>query len=185
MKKKVADIKGTVVTLGIVLLLTGLNVYFILQNRRLLKTANSTPALNVASVGSRLPVLVGRSPTGTSLMVNTATSNELLVLLFSPLCKYCDQNWPRWDRLLQQQSVKGRVLLVSTAEVPTSYALEHHIVGIPLLTQLNSATKDRFGLNATPQTILVKGGVVIRDWPGPLKPFDLTMIKMIMAREGK
>lgn len=178
-------LKGTIAMLGLALLLTFLNFFFILQNRRLVKKMETAPALGIASVGSRLPILAGRSPSGKSLTVNTASSRAVLILLFSPSCRYCDKNWPRWDQLLRHPPVKSEVLFVSTTAVPSSYALEHHLGGLPVLTTLRSTTQNEFGMNATPQTILVKGGIVTRNWPGPLKPVDVDAIRTTLAKANQ
>jgi hypothetical protein len=125
-----------------------------------------------------LPTLKGKDPQGSPMEVNLQSAGGKKVLLvFSPTCGVCDENWPNWDKLTGNPQISSRLLPVSfVTSVPQDYLKEHRIADRPVLVALDPETAGRMRLIVTPQTILVNDGKVEHSWVSRLSDSDIRQI---------
>lgn len=122
---------------------------------------------------AELPVM---PPTGgPSRMLNIRYSTpKLVLLLFSPDCSVCEENWRYWDELRNDENSSGAFLPVSTSpNITNGYREKHHIASVILL---NRSLQESLNMSATPETILIVNGVVRRTWFGLLSDDDVRAV---------
>jgi peroxiredoxin len=173
--------KWNVVTMACCLLLLVIDVSLLRQNRQL-KAQLSAPAPGLeVQVGRQVPDLEGFDVAGKALSVRYGTdSRKTLVLVFSPTCQFCAQNWPRWKELmggLDQQAVRPIGVDVTSTSSP-AFLSEHDLSGIPVFLRVPPQIVVSYRFQVTPQTILVDShGKVEKVWSGVLNDSMLGEIK--------
>lgn len=125
-----------------------------------------------------LPPLKGYDAKGNPMEVNLQNSGGKKVLLvFSPSCEVCDENWPNWDKLTNNSSISSRLLPVTfVTSVTDAYLKQHQIADRPVLIGLDPQVAGKMRLVVTPQTILVNDGKVERSWVSRLTDSDIREI---------
>lgn len=119
-----------------------------------------------------LPVIL---PTGGSKILNIRYSTpRIVLLLFSPNCSACEDNWSYWDKLRNDENSGGAFLPVSTSpDLTKRYREKHHIESFVLL---NQSLQKSLNMTATPETILTENGIVRQTWFGVLSNDDVRAI---------
>jgi hypothetical protein len=167
---------ASVVVLALVLMVT--NGLLIAKNRGLRRRLETVLMNGFAPVGATLPELLGRRVDGTPLDIDQSQSAPLVLLLFEPSCAICDQNWPNWAKLINDPQIGHQCLLLSAnAKIPESYLESHNAGRHAALIGISPEIVRSFHLSATPQTILVEKGKVVKTWPSVLSEADLREIK--------
>ena len=175
--------KWNVVTIACCVLLLAINFSLLRQNRRLKAQLSAPPPALEAQAGKQVPDLEGYDVAGRPLSVRYgADSRKVLVLVFSPTCKFCAQNWPHWKELvdgLDQGAVRPVAVDVTSTASP-AFLSEHHLDRIPVFLQLPPQSIVSYRMQITPQTILVDGnGKVEKVWSGVLTDSSLGEIKQL------
>ncbi len=164
--------------------LIAMNVVLLMKNRNLeeqLAPFAAAAAANFAQEGTQLPHLTGRNTDGKAVDLIPAQSAPHLILVFSPDCKICDRNWPRWDRLLEASVAAKKILFLSTAnDVSSEYLARHQMMGQAAVIGLDRKIAAQYRLNVTPQTLFVKEGKIAKVWPGVLSERDVSEIKNLL-----
>lgn len=152
-------------SLALVLLVfaVGLVISNALLARRIAQMQALDDALNASnklSPGASLPPLVGYDSTGKKLTYSYGDdSRDTLLLLFSPGCHACDENWPNWTRLIHSLDRQSTRLVIANVAsglpVTSEYVARHEIEGFPLLTQVSPESMQAYKMLYTPQTILI------------------------------
>jgi hypothetical protein len=161
---------------------TGSLVSTAYKYRQLLQTDGEKAMAAFAKKGQALPPLSGHSRSGAPITVLPESSRRFLLMVFRQDCRYCAENWHSWDRILADKARRGGVIFYSTDdEVSGAYQAKHPSVG-SFLTVLGASpgATATLGLDATPQTVLVDHGNVVRNWPGVLSSKDETEIMHAM-----
>lgn len=121
---------------------------------------------------SFVPPLDGVDSNGTRSVVSYGVDpRKTLLLVFSPTCEVCDENWPSWNRIVASiEELSVRVVGVNISEtLPDEYVGGFGLSGMQVLTQLDDEDKRAYRLSLTPQTILVNAyGRVEGVWSGRL-----------------
>lgn len=165
-------------------LLLILDVALLRQNRQLKAQLSAPPAGLEVQAGIEVPDLKGFDAAGMPLTVRYGQdSRKVLLLVFSPACKFCAENWPRWEALLagfDRQAVRPvGVDISSTAS--QAFLREHRMSELPVFLQLQPQAIVKYRLQITPQTILVDGkGRVEKVWSGVLDDSSLTEVKNLV-----
>jgi hypothetical protein len=166
---------------AIALLAVGLTVadgILVARNRALQGELNRLMMTDLAPVGATLPTLSGKQPDGSPMEVDLAQSAPMLLFVFSPTCQVCEQNWPNWAKFIGDPDIGRQYLLLSAhRSIPATYLADHHAgTRVPLLG-INPEIVRAFNLGATPQTLLVEKGRIVKAWPGVLSQSELKEIK--------
>lgn len=180
--------KWNIVTISCCLLLLIIDVSLLRQNRQLKAQLSAPPPGLEVQAGRQVPDLEGFDVTGKPLSVHYgADARKVLVLVFSPTCQFCAQNWPRWTELmdgLDQQAVRPIAVDVTSTASP-AFLSEHHLSGIPVFFQVQPQIVVSYRFQITPQTILVDGhGKVEKVWSGVLSDSALGEIKKMAGSKG-
>ena len=146
------------------------NIALIHQNNQLkAQLSQPSPALEVAA-GTQLPDLRGFDPDGKPVEVDYGKDpRKVLVLVFSPTCPFCEQNWPKWEQVissLDRSAVRPvGVDVTSTATAP--FLSQHQLTGLPVLEKVDPRVTMNYRFQLTPQTILLDpAGKVEKVWTG-------------------
>jgi len=161
------------VTLGILALSLGLNVYLGLR------VVNPQPARRVPqgkfalAKGDKMSDLVGRGLDGKPLTVRlNGSAKPTLVYVMSPECIWCTRNEANFSALVATHRDSFDVVLVSLvekglAEYVAKVRPDLEDMPVTVITALADRVRDTMFLHSTPQTILVStDGVVSGYWPG-------------------
>jgi hypothetical protein len=169
-------------------LLLGANIALFRQNRSLKAQIAAPPPGLEASAGMTVPDLKGYDVSGKPLAVAYGPDQrKVLILVFSPACNFCVENWPRWQAMLgalDREAVRPVGVDVTATSTP-AFLAEHQLTGIPVLVQVDPAARLHYRLQLTPQTILVDAqGKVEKVWSGVLTEAVSAEI-LQLARDGK
>jgi peroxiredoxin len=170
--------RGTSVLLGLfILILLTLNMALIIQNKNLKRTltaaANNTGLLNV---GNLIPPLSGLDMDGNEFTVDyRQDSRKAVLLVFSPRCGFCTMNMPNWKAIIQGIDRNAYRLVAVSVESDgvKEYLDQNGFSNIPVMAEINPGTKVAYGINATPQTVLIDSlGRVEKVWIGVIESED-------------
>ena len=124
-------------------------------------------------VGTRLPALSGHGPDGAkSVLTYGSRGQKTVLLVFSPTCGTCDENWPKWKNLINGlNKALYRVVAVDLApRLSRAYVEKHGLDGIQVIADLDPGGVLDYHFRLTPQTILVSSaGEVEKVWTGLLE----------------
>ncbi|MGB8129882.1 MAG: hypothetical protein WCG81_08815 [Candidatus Angelobacter sp.] len=77
------------------------NIALLRHNRQLKAQISLPPPSLEAAVGAQVIDLKGFDPAGKPVEVLYGQDpRKVLVLVFSPTCPFCDQNWPKWGQVI-------------------------------------------------------------------------------------
>ncbi len=135
----------------------------ILLMKRLSELKRFNDALSVPTklqIGAVVPSFVGYDGAGRKVSYDYGVDTRKTVLLIlSPTCHACDENWPNWNRLISMLDLSKIRLVIAnintTAPVSTNYVSKHGISNIPLLSETSPETMAAYKLGYTPQTIVI------------------------------
>jgi peroxiredoxin len=171
-KSKEPQMKATYALFACCALLLGVNIALVRQNRSL-KAQLSSPSPNLeATVGASVPDLKGYDVSGKPLTVAYGQdARKVLLLVFSPTCGFCKENWPKWEAMLaalDQAAVRPVGVDVTATSTP-AFLSDHRFTSIPVLVQVDPAARLSYRLQLTPQTILIDhAGKIEKVWSGVL-----------------
>ncbi|MGZ4845666.1 MAG: TlpA family protein disulfide reductase [Candidatus Angelobacter sp.] len=165
------------------IVLLGTNVALIRQNQQLKTQLSQPPPTFEAVRGTQMPDLRGFDVAGKPLeLVYGQDQRKVLVLVFSPTCAFCDENWPKWAQAipsLNREAVRP-VAVDVTATANPAFLSQHQIPGMPVFVQVDPRAMLSYRFHLTPQTILLdREGKVERVWTGVLSQSDLVELKQL------
>lgn len=151
-------------------MVAGCLVWTTYKYRQLLQADSDKQMVGFAKSGQSLPQLSGHSYDGSPITILPQSSKKFLLMVFRQGCTYCTENWPYWDRILADQGRRTNVILYSTDDkISDAYKAEHaKLSSSMIILGANPKVTATLGFDATPQTILVDHGRVVRNWPGVL-----------------
>lgn len=126
--------------------------------------------------GARVPPVVGTDVQGRDYSLDTESEMmPVLLLVFSPTCPACDQNWPHWDSLVAtQEELGGKIVAVDiTGRVRADYIDVHGLRRHTVLTTVTSETAMSYRFRFTPQTLVLHHGQLMEGWTGVLRDEDV------------
>jgi peroxiredoxin len=177
--------KWNYVISGCCVLLLGLNIALVYQNRELKSRLSVPPPVLQATAGAQMPDLKGFDPDGKPVALHYGNDQrQVLVLVFSPTCPFCEQNWPKWAEVIK--SLDGsRVRPVGvdvTSTTTNDFDSQHAMAGMPVIAKVDPVARLDYRLQLTPQTILVDAsGKVEKVWTGVLKDADVSELKQRLS----
>jgi hypothetical protein len=148
------------------------NIALLRQNRQLKAQISLPPPSLEAAVGAQVIDLKGFDPAGKPVEVLYGQDpRKVLVLVFSPTCPFCDQNWPKWEQVISSldRSVVRPVGVDVTSTATPPFISQHRLSGLPVFVKLDPRAMVNYRFQLTPQTILVDPtGKVEKVWTGML-----------------
>ncbi len=157
------------------------NIALLRQNRQLKAQLSLPPPTLEAAAGSQMPDLRGFDPDGKPVEVDYGKDpRKVLVLVFSPMCPFCDQNWPKWEQVISSldRSVVRPVGVDVTSTVTAPFLSQHQLTGLPVFLKVEPKVTVNYHFQLTPQTILVdRAGKVEKVWTGVMTDSAVTDLK--------
>lgn len=177
--------KWTVAVSACCVVLLAANFALIRQNRQLKAQLSLPPPVMEAAAGTQVPDLKGFDPEGKPVEVQYGKDpRKVLVLVFSPTCPFCDQNWPKWEQVISSldRSVVRPVGVDVTSASTASFLSQHQLTGLPVFLKVDPKVTVDYHFQLTPQTILVdRAGKVEKVWTGVMTDSAVTDLKQRLA----
>lgn len=167
---------------GVALVAT--SVLLVRQNRDLAARLEAYYSSIELPQGARVPPLVGIDRNGQELFIDSAEEEDpVLVLVFSPTCAACDENWPSWYPLvvLQRKMQSSVVAIDISGDVRDDYLQTHRIDTIPVMDVVSEESELAYRFRFTPQTLILHQGQVAAGWIGGLTRENVEHAERILA----
>jgi peroxiredoxin len=153
-----------------------MNVMLLKQNRDAKAAISKASSSPVLSPGRSVPPLHGKTAAGDDMTISYGVDKRKTVLLvFSPGCGFCAENMPSWKRIVSSiDSNAFRMVAVSIVkDGAAQYLKSNDLLNIPSITDLDPGARVRYGMNITPETILIgSDGNVEKVWAGLIQDDD-------------
>jgi len=166
---------------GCCLLLLAANIDLIHQNSQLKARLALPPPQLEASLGAQMPDLKGFDLAGKPVEVSYGKDpRKVLVLVYSPTCPFCEQNWPKWEGMIASldRSAVRPVAVDVTSTSSEGFVQQHRLASLPVFQKINPQATVSYRLQLTPQTILVDAtGKVEKVWTGVLNDSAVADLK--------
>lgn len=163
------------------IVLLGINIALVRQNRQLKAQVSLPPPELEAPAGTSVPDLKGFDLGGKPVEVAYGKDpRKVLLLVYSPTCGFCAQNWPQWWDLMSALNRDAvRPVAVDVTSTSTAVFLsEHRLNDFPVMNQVDPTARMRYRFQLTPQTILVdQDGKVEKVWSGVLNTAAVEELK--------
>ena len=177
--------KWTVALSACCVVLLAANIALIHQNSQLKAQLSLPPPVMEAAAGAQVPDLRGVDLEGKPVEVLYGKdSRKVLVLVFSPTCPFCDQNWPKWQQVISSldRSAVRPVLVDVTSTTTAGFVSQHQLSSLPVILKADPRATVDYRMHLTPQTILVDpNGKVEKVWTGVLNDSSLADLKQHLA----
>lgn len=177
--------KWNVVISACCVVLLAANIALIHQNQQLKSQLALPPPTLETPPGTHVPDLRGQDLSGQPLEVLYGKdSRKVLILVFSPTCPFCDENWPKWERVLSalDRSAVRSVAVDVTAKADAIFISQHHLAGLPVFIQVDPRAVVDYRFHLTPQTILIDpDGKVERVWTGVLNDAAVAELHSLLS----
>jgi len=175
------NMKWNVAISACCVVLLAANIALLHQNKQLkAQLSQPSPALEVAA-GTQLPDLRGFDPDGKPVEVAYGKDpRKVLVLVFSPTCPFCEQNWPKWEQVISSldRSVVRPVGVDVTSTAKEPFLSQHQLTGLPVLEKVEPNVTMNYHFQLTPQTILLNpAGKVEKVWTGVMTDSSVSDLK--------
>jgi peroxiredoxin len=158
------------------LALAVMNVMLLKQNRDAKSAIRKSSSSPILSPGHPVPPLHGKTAAGDEMTISYGVDKRKTVLLiFSPGCGFCAENMPNWKRIVSSIDSRAfRIVAVSIVkDGAAQYLKTNDLVNIPSITELDPGARVRYGMNITPETILIgSDGNVEKVWAGLIQDDD-------------
>jgi AhpC/TSA family len=165
------------------LLLLAANIALIQQNSQLKARLAAPPPQLEAAQGAQMPDLRGFDLAGKPVEVLYGKDpRKVLVLVYSPTCAFCKQNWPKWQAMITSldPSAVRTVAVDVTSSSSEIFIQQHQLAGLPVFQKVDPQATVDYRFQLTPQTILVDpAGKVEKVWTGVLNDSTLSEIKRL------
>lgn len=156
-------------TLGIAMFVV--NLALIRKNRELRGQLDAKFDSLEAKPGTLLSPIEGTDAAGKKVTVNWDSKKYSLVMIFTTICGYCEQNWPNWVSLIEKTNrERVNVILVDlSGEATNGFLHARGVNGTPLV-HVDPAFIITYHVRFVPDSILVgPDGRVVKTWFGVLK----------------
>jgi hypothetical protein len=175
------NMKWSVAISACCVVLLAANIALIRQNRQLKAQLSLPPPALEAAAGTQMPDLRGFDPDGKPVEVLYGKdARKVLVLVFSPTCAFCDQNWPKWEQVISSldRSAVRPVAVDVTSTTTAGFVSQHQLASLPVFLKVDPRATLDYRFHLTPQTILVgPNGKVERVWTGVLNDSAMADLK--------
>ena len=177
--------KWTVAISACCVVLLAANIALIHQNQQLKAQLSLPPPVLEAAAGTQVPDLRGFDPDGKPLEVLYGKDpRKVLVLVFSPTCPFCEQNWPKWEQVISSldRSAVRPVLVDVTSTTTAGFVSQHQLSSLPVILKADPRAMVNYHFQLTPQTMLVDpAGKVEKVWTGVMTDSAVADLKQRLA----
>jgi len=177
--------KWNIALVACCIVLLAINIALVRQNQQLKAQVSLPPPTMQVSAGTKVPDLKGFDLGGKPVEVAYGQDpRKVLVLVYSPTCHFCDENWPRWWDLMSalDRNAVRPVAIDVTSSSTAVFLAEHRLNNVPMMNQVDPTARINYHFQLTPQTILIDPtGKVEKVWSGVL---DHSALEELKQRTG-
>jgi len=133
-----------------------MNLRLVSKNRELRTLADSYRSDLETPLHVPLGPLQGVGLAGQEVTIQYTPPRRTILLVLSPQCKFCDENWPAWYDLLRRARGRANIVIVDVSSTVTGAYLEAHgITGLPVVRHLSKDSVQTYNLRFSPSTIVM------------------------------
>jgi hypothetical protein len=159
-----------VLTAGIAMLLVS-NIVLLRSNHKLAAAYNDLSSQMLLPAGYHVPILRGKFSNGSDALLTYGVDRRYTILLvYSPACPICEDNWDNWDEIVNRSDSGVRIAAIDLSNLTRAdYISAHKMDRIQVIQNLDAASMLDYRLRKTPETIVINPvGVVVGSWIGAL-----------------
>jgi len=169
----------TIFLLGFLLAIT--NVLMVRENSKLHGQIDFYDSMLHTREGIKYPTLRGKDLNGSEITVQFPYPRETVMFVFSPLCRYCRANWPKWTELAKGCLDKRVVFVNIKGTLSPRFFIKQPVVAGALMAQADAQSILDYEFRETPDTILLDlNGNVQKVWRGAIADRDFPEIKRVL-----
>ena len=133
-------------------------------------------------VGSSIPMLHGKSISGSTITYDLSHSQTAtLLLVLSPVCHFTKANFDNWRSLLPAAAQKQIIWVDVTGRADNNYFAGVGVSTAANILRLNADERSIYSLGSTPTTVLLdRNGVVRWEWPGVLNDEQFSQLQSLL-----
>lgn len=165
--------------------MTGANVYLLHLNRNLSSSSAGTAHSAALPIGKEIRTISGIGFDNAPISIDTSTQKATVLMVYSPVCPYCERNWPNWSSLTKPvQNEKVNFVAVDiTGKATPEFLTKKHMARIRSLHRMDPRELVDLNLMETPETILIGAdSKVKKTWYGVLSEDNLTELNRMISQ---
>jgi hypothetical protein len=155
---------------GIALLFIS-NIVLLRANHNLTTAYSELSSQMLLPAGYHVPTLKGKFPDGrNAALVYGSDRNFTILLVYSPACQICEDNWDNWDEIINRGDPGVRIVAVDLSNMTRpDYVSAHKMERLSIIQHVDATSMLDYRLRRTPETILIDpSGSVVGSWVGAL-----------------
>ncbi len=160
------------------------NLVLLRSNHNLAVAYDDLRSQVLLPAGTRVPALKGKFRDGSEAALAYGVDRRYTILLvYSPACPVCEDNWPNWDDIIHHNDAGVRVVAVDLSSMTRpDYISAHKMERVPIIQHVDPSSMLDYRLRKTPETIVLDpAGRVVGAWVGAL---DKKAVREIVAAVG-
>jgi thiol-disulfide isomerase/thioredoxin len=165
------------------LLMTAANIYLLRANRTLRISSSWSPLKVEVTRGVLVKAVSGLDFENRTVDIPTFGKKATVLMCFSPVCPFCEKNWPSWSLLINSVGDKNVnfVVVDLTSDATPEFLASKHIGRAQVIHRLNPQDVVTLDLALTPQTVVIGGdSKVEKVWTGVLSADDLRSLTTLL-----
>jgi hypothetical protein len=119
-----------------------------------------------AVIGQQAPPVIARDLDGEWRRLDFSATSHAILYVTSPQCGWCTRNIPNVKALAQAAAGEYAFIGLFSGTGDAREYRERHGLTFPLYTAVDDASRDAYRMIGTPQTVVIRNGVVVANWIG-------------------
>jgi hypothetical protein len=119
-----------------------------------------------AVIGQPAPPVIARDLDGEWRRLDFSATSHAILYVTSPQCGWCTRNIPNVKALAQAAAGDYAFIGLFSGTGDAREYRERHGLTFPLYTAVDDASRDAYKMIGTPQTVVIRNGVVVANWIG-------------------
>jgi len=160
---------------------TAANAYLLHVNKAL--RASKVGRVVAVPVGQVVSSISGLGFGDTPVSLSTSGKKATVFMVYSPVCPFCEKNWPSWTGLISSNNSQDVNFVVAdlTSTATPDFVSKKHSGRAMILHKLNPKDIVDLDLNIVPQTILIGSDSKVKKvWTGVLSVDDIASLNKLL-----
>lgn len=166
------------------LLMTAANIYLLRVNRTLrISRSGRSPIPVEVLKGVLVKEVSGLDFENRAVNIPTFGKKATVLMCFSPVCPFCEKNWPSWSSIISNVSDKDVdfVVIDLTSLATPEFLAGKHIGRAQVVHRLNPKDFVTLNLTLTPLTIVIGSDSKVKNvWTGVLSAEDVASLSKLL-----
>jgi thiol-disulfide isomerase/thioredoxin len=164
--------------------MTGANIYLLHLNKNLKTATAGTLRSAGLPAGKEVKAISGVGFNGEPLSFSTSGGHATLLMVYSPVCPYCERNWPNWSSLVNTAHYNNVNFLAVdlTEKAPPDFLVKKNMAHTTAIHRMDPQEIVDLNLMLTPETVLVgQDSKIKKAWYGVLSRADLAELNKMLS----